>query len=183
MKTSFLLSSAALLASVSACSMSGESPSPAASGGMPTAKATLLDATGASRGTAQIVQSAEGLKVSINATGLTPGVHAAHVHMTGACTAPDFASAGGHWNPTARQHGMQNPMGSHMGDMPNMTVGADGRGSLSYTIPGATLASGTTPLLDTDGAAVVVHADPDDYKSDPAGKAGGRIACGVVTPS
>lgn len=188
MKILFAASSLALMVGLSACATSGDTSSPASAGSsateaMPSASATLLGGDGSAHGTAKIVQTAEGLQVSVAATGLTPGVHAAHVHMTGTCTGPDFTSAGGHWNPTAKQHGMQNPMGSHMGDMPNMTVGADGTGTLTYTIAGGTLIDGATPLLDADGAAVVVHADPDDYKSDPAGKAGGRIACGVLARS
>ena len=183
MKTLLALSSALLVVGVSGCAMSGEGPASAGSREMPGATATLLGPDGASHGTARVAQVAAGLQVSIEATGLTPGVHAAHVHMTGTCTAPDFASAGGHWNPTARQHGMENPMGSHKGDMPNVTVGADGTGALTYTIADATLTGGTNPLLDADGAAVVIHADPDDNKSDPAGKAGGRIACGALTPA
>jgi Cu-Zn family superoxide dismutase len=183
MKILFALSSFTLAAGLSACTMSGSGPSSAGAGAMPTATATLLGGDGASHGTAKIVQTAEGLQVSVAATGLMPGVHAAHVHMTGICTAPDFTSAGGHWNPMARQHGMENPMGSHMGDMPNMTVGADGLGTLTYTIKGGTLSDGANPLLDADGAAVVIHADPDDYKSDPAGKAGKRIACGPLARS
>lgn len=185
MKSFATLSTIGLLAGLSACAMSSgaSSSSDGAAAAGPSASATLLGGDGAAHGTAQIVQTAGGLQVSVAATGLTPGVHAAHVHTTGVCTGPDFTSAGGHWNPTARQHGVENPMGSHMGDMPNLTVGADGTGTLSYTIAGATLASGSAPLLDTDGAAVVVHALPDDNKSDPAGKAGGRVACGVLAAS
>lgn len=188
MKTFVAISSLAIMAGLSACTTSSDGAAPAsassaASDAMPSASATLLGGDGAAHGTAKIVQTSDGLQVSVAATGLTPGVHAAHVHTTGTCTAPDFASAGGHWNPMSKQHGMENPMGSHMGDMPNMTVGADGTGTLTYTIKGATLADGAAPLLDADGAAVVVHADPDDYKSDPAGKAGGRIACGVLSRS
>lgn len=180
-------SSVALMAALSACAMSDGAPSSSASssasGDGPSASATLLGGDGAARGTAKIVQTTDGLQVSVAAIGLTPGVHAAHVHTTGLCTGPDFTSAGGHWNPAGKQHGMENPAGSHIGDMPNMTVGADGTGTLTYTIKGGMLSGGTTPLLDADGAAVVVHALPDDYKSDPAGKAGDRIACGVLAAS
>lgn len=185
MKSFATLTTIGLMAGLSACAMSGEAPSSSAGGAAqgPSASATLLGGDGAAHGMAKVMQTADGLQVSVMATGLTPGVHAAHVHTTGMCTAPDFKSAGGHWNPTSRQHGMENPMGSHMGDMPNMTVGADGTGTLTYTIKGAMLASGSMPLLDADGAAVVVHAAADDNKSDPAGNAGGRMACGVLAAS
>jgi Cu-Zn family superoxide dismutase len=129
---------------------------------------------------ATVTQAADGLHVVVKAEGLTPGIHAVHVHTTGQCVAPDFTSASGHWNPTARKHGKDNPAGMHMGDMPNMTVGPDGTGAIEYHIAGAAISEGATPLLDTDGAAVVVHAQADDNMSDPAGNAGGRVACGVL---
>ena len=93
----------------------------------------------------------------------------------GACDAPGFTTAGGHWNPTMRQHGSMNPNGQHEGDLPNLMIGSNGRGSLGAVIPGATIAG----LLDADGAALVVHAGPDDLMTDPAGNSGARIACGV----
>jgi Cu-Zn family superoxide dismutase len=108
------------------------------------------------------------------------GTYAAHVHTVGACTAPDFTSAGPHWNPTGAQHGRNNPAGMHKGDLPNLSVGTDGRGSLEFLIAGAALRGGAAPLLDADGAAVVIHAQADDYRTDPAGNAGARIACGVL---
>src|SRR3546814_10776412 len=85
----------------------------------------------------------------------------------------------GHWNPMQKQHGKNNPQGMHMGDLPNLLIGTDGRGSMEITVPGAHLASGSNPMLDADGAAMVVHAGPDDMVSDLSGNSGGRIACGV----
>lgn len=146
------------------------------------ARAELADASGAPRGTATISETGTGIRVAIDARNLPPGVHAAHLHTTGACVPPDFASAGGHWNPLGREHGRENPRGQHMGDMPNLIVGQDGTGVLEITIDGARLAGGDAALLDEDGAAVVIHATADDYRSDPAGNAGARIACGVVAP-
>lgn len=146
----------------------------------PMAKAMLMAADGSARGEATVTQASDGLHVTVKATGLEPGVHAAHIHTTGVCTAPDFTSAGGHWNPMGKQHGMENPAGMHMGDMPNMTVGPDGSGAMDYVIKGGMLTGGDHPLLDADGAAVVIHAGPDDNKSDPAGNAGSRKACGVL---
>ena len=160
---------------VSACATGSSQPSAA-----PMASAKLAAADGSARGMATVTQASDGLHVVVKAQGLTPGIHAVHIHTTGQCNGPDFASAGGHWNPTARKHGMNNPAGMHMGDMPNMTVGPDGTGAIEYHVMGGTINGGTTPLLDADGAAIVVHAQPDDNVSDPAGNAGGRVACGVL---
>lgn len=182
MKTAFLLFALPCMMSLGACATMGSGGS-GGGASAPAAGGSLMAGDGAGRGTALVTEGADGLHVLVKATGLTPGLHAVHVHMTGTCTGPDFTSAGGHWNPTARQHGKDNPAGMHMGDMPNMTVGADGSGGMEYLIPAATLTSGATPLLDADGAAVVVHAAPDDNKSDPAGNAGGRVACAVLTLS
>lgn len=149
----------------------------------PSAGTTLAAVDGTARGNASVVQTADGLRVTVRAMGITPGEHAVHIHTVGVCAAPDFMSAGGHWNPTMRQHGMNNPQGMHMGDMPNMQVASDGTGVLEFTIAGAMISGGATPLLDADGASVVIHAGPDDMMSDPAGNAGGRIACGILTSS
>lgn len=139
------------------------------------ASAELHDASGAKAGTATAQEVKGGIKVTVNVEGATPGVHGIHVHTTGKCEAPGFTTAGGHWNPGMKQHGMDNPMGMHAGDLPNITVGADGKGSESFTITGGTFEG----LMDQDGAAIVLHAGPDDLKSDPAGNSGGRVACGV----
>jgi Cu-Zn family superoxide dismutase len=174
MKFAAILLALPLTVALSACATTA--PDAAA----PMAGAKLMAGDGAARGTASVTEAADGLHVLVKAQGLTPGLHAVHVHMTGTCTAPDFASAGGHWNPTGRKHGKDNPAGAHMGDMPNMQVGPDGTGAIEYVIAGGTISGGATPLLDADGAAVVIHAQADDNMSDPAGNAGGRIACGVL---
>jgi Cu-Zn family superoxide dismutase len=145
------------------------------------ASAAMRDSAGRSVGTLTLTEGSEGIAVSGRLTGLAPGDHAIHVHTTGRCD-PPFESAGGHWNPTNRQHGAQNPQGPHVGDLPNVTVASDGGVTVEVTTPGGTL-HGTSGLMDADGAAVVIHAQPDDYRSDPAGNAGGRIACGVVSGS
>ncbi len=143
------------------------------------ATAELRTAGGQPVATATASPASDGLRISLAATNLPAGVHAVHVHTVGSCTPPGFESAGPHWNPTVQQHGAENPAGPHKGDLPNMTVGADGRGSLSFTIPAAMLMGGMSAMLDADGAAVVVHASGDDYRTDPSGNSGGRIACGV----
>jgi superoxide dismutase, Cu-Zn family len=139
------------------------------------AQANLKTPTGEQVGTA-IAEEVDGaIRVMVEVHGLAEGVHGTHVHAVGKCEAPDFASAGGHWNPTTHQHGKDNPAGPHAGDMPNLSIGADGRDKTIFTLPAGTYAG----LLDEDGAALVVHAGPDDYKTDPSGNSGGRIACGV----
>lgn len=149
----------------------------------PMATAKLAAGDGSARGTATVTQAGDGLHVVVKATGFTPGIHAVHIHTVGQCVGPDFTSAGGHWNPTGRKHGKDNPDGMHMGDMPNMTVAADGTGSIEYHVASGTIMGGATPLMDADGSAIVIHAQPDDNVSDPAGNAGGRVACGVLTSS
>jgi Cu-Zn family superoxide dismutase len=141
-----------------------------------TARSSLAAADGAPRGSAQLVEARSGLSVSVQAQGLPPGTHGIHVHAVGRCDAPDFATAGPHWNPTDRKHGRDNPDGAHHGDLPNIQIDADGTGSLAFTLPSAKIAQ----LLDADGAALVVHAGADDYRTDPSGNSGGRIACGVI---
>lgn len=151
--------------------------------GMRSATATLQDPNGAARGTARITQTSGGLAVRVDATGLPPGQHGLHIHMVGRCDAPDFSSAGGHWNPTGKSHGFEDPRGPHHGDLPNLAIGSDGRGAVDYVVPGADLAGGASDPLDADGAAMVIHAQADDYRTDPSGNSGGRIACGVFRRS
>ncbi|MEY4304559.1 MAG: hypothetical protein RIT52_734 [Pseudomonadota bacterium] len=145
------------------------------------AQADLKDASGKSVGRADVRQSTDGLWVTVRASGLTPGAHGIHVHAIGTCTAPDFTSAGPHWNPDGHQHGRKNPNGAHAGDAPNIVANAKGRGSLKVWLGAGLLTGGPQALLDTDGAAVVIHADPDDEMTDPSGKSGKRIVCGVLT--
>jgi superoxide dismutase, Cu-Zn family len=152
----------------------------AADGNDRSAAATLRDAANQVLAEARATEVGDGVRIRIEAVGMPSGGFGAHVHTTGTCTAPDFASAGPHWNPSGRQHGKDNPQGMHMGDLPNLQVGADGRGSIEYVIPNARLRSGANPLLDADGAAIVVHAAPDDYRTDPSGSSGARTACGVL---
>jgi len=143
-------------------------------------QATLRLASGLPGGTVQLLASGTQVNISIAVVGLSPGVHGMHLHTNGACDAPDFASAGAHLNPDGRQHGTSNPAGAHLGDLPNVTVGNAGTGTVSATLQGprdAVLAQ----LFDADGTAVVVHANADDYRTDPSGNSGGRIACGMLT--
>ncbi|NIJ21767.1 Cu-Zn family superoxide dismutase [Sphingomonas naasensis] len=139
------------------------------------AQADITNPAGEKIGTA-IAEEVDGaIRVMIEAGNLPAGEHGTHIHTVGKCEGPDYASAGGHWNPTTHQHGRENPAGPHAGDMPNLNIGASGRDRTIFTLPGGTFEG----LLDQDGAAIVIHANADDYKTDPSGNSGGRIACGV----
>lgn len=149
-----------------------------------TAGADLADVVGKFSGRATITESADGLWLDVRVRGVAPGAHGLHVHTTGKCDVPDFASAGGHWNPSAHQHGRKNPQGPHAGDAPNLVADAAGKGALRTWLGAGTIMgtiSGTGMLLDADGATVILHADADDEQTDPSGKSGRRILCGVLS--
>lgn len=137
----------------------------------------VMDAKGASLGQVTLTETPHGILVKGSLANLPPGEHAIHIHETGKCdAATGFKSAGGHLNPSKKKHGILSPEGKHEGDIPNLYVDATGKVQFDFFAQDLTLKD----VLDTDGAAVVVHATADDYKSDPAGNAGDRIACGVV---
>ena len=140
----------------------------------PGAMATLRTEGGMQVGTVTASAKDGGVHVTLTAKGMPPGVHGVHIHAVGRCDAPDFASAGGHWNPGGAKHGTMHGAG-HAGDLPNLTVAATGSGRLEAHSPSGTLAD----MLDADGAAFVVHAAADDLMTDPSGNSGARIACGV----
>ena len=145
------------------------------------ATADLRNTQGASVAMATLVQDGDDVEITINATNLPPGTHGFHLHETGTCTPPDFTSAGGHFAPMSRHHGFQSPNGPHAGDLPNLEVGADGTARVTVENERVTLTEGPTSLFDADGTALVIHGGPDDYRTDPSGNSGARIACGVVT--
>src|SRR5258706_5177128 len=146
-----------------------------------TASATINDAMGKTIGTATLRETSSGVLIKVDFTAAPSGTHALHVHTTGKCDAPMFMTAGGHFAPGMTKHGLLAPGGPHAGDLPNIYVPADGKLSVELLEPNVTLAAGPRSLLDADGSAIVLHAMADDYMTDPAGNAGGRIACGVVT--
>jgi Cu-Zn family superoxide dismutase len=153
--------------------------SPAVAAG--SATASLKDAKGNEVGRATLTETSSGLLIRLDVTAAPSGEHALHFHAVGKCEPPDFKSAGPHFNPSEAKHGLENPEGPHAGDMPNLHVPADGRLSLEVLNQAVTL-SGKAALLDDDGAALVIHEAADDYRTDPAGNAGDRIACGIIAP-
>ena len=154
-------------------------------GDLPTERigsATLTYANGLPAGTAQLLSDGSTVSLAIAVTGMEAGPHGFHLHTTGACRAPDFKSAGGHLNPSGASHGTMSPNGSHLGDLPNLEVGSSGSAGVTVEIDGE-YEDVLSAIFDQDGTAIVIHEGPDDYRTDPAGDAGGRIACGVLSRS
>lgn len=154
-----------------AVSVSGETP----------LSVDIINTKGTKIGKASLSETKEGVKIDLEAEGLTPGTKAIHIHETAKCETPDFKSAGAHFNPGHREHGFENPKGFHAGDLPNIEISAKGTVNISVVAPNVTLLQGEKSLLDEDGSALVIHEKADDYKTDPAGNAGARIACGVIS--
>jgi Cu-Zn family superoxide dismutase len=144
------------------------------------ASAVLKDVAGAEVGKATLAATPNGVLISLDLTALPAGEHGFHIHAVGKCEPPKFESAGPHFNPDSTKHGLMNPEGPHAGDMPNLHVPEGGKLQVEVLNPTVTL-SAESALLDEDGSAIVVHAGADDYQTDPAGNAGDRIACGVIT--
>jgi len=138
--------------------------------------APIINTDGKKMGEATFTEATEGVTIHITAEGLTPGLHGTHIHGKGKCTPPDFESAGEHFNPTTKEHGFENPKGFHLGDLPNIEVDKSGKVKIELTTKEFSLDS----LLDSDGSSLVIHADPDDYKTDPTGNSGERIACAAI---
>lgn len=145
-----------------------------------TAHANIVNAAGEKIGTATFSQSPNGVQINVEVSQLPPGTHGIHIHAVGKCEGPGFTTAGGHFNPANKKHGKDNPAGPHNGDLLNLTVGSDGRASANLLDANVSLSSGANSLFQPGGTAIVIHAGPDDYKTDPSGNSGARIACGVI---
>ena len=147
-----------------------------------TVTVSLKDSKGMEVGTAKIAEAAKGgVTILLKVKGLTPGEHAAHIHQVAKCEGPGFTTAGGHFNPDMKHHGLDNPEGPHAGDMNNFTVDKKGRAKALLVNTRVNLGDDNHSVFSNGGTALVIHAKADDYKSDPAGNAGDRIACGVIT--
>jgi len=162
----------ALALTIAACTSIGQIPT------QKLASASLQQANSTPAGTAIIAAAGDSITVTVVIAGLPQGVHGLHLHTVGKCEAPSFASAGAHLNPHAAQHGTANPAGSHLGDLPSITANSLGAGTITATLRGSR-AEVEAALFDSDGTAIVVHANPDDNRTDPSGNSGARIACGV----
>ncbi len=144
-------------------------------------KVTLYNAQGAKVGQGYLRETIEGVSLNLKVWDLPPGKHGIHIHEKGLCETPDFKSAGGHFNPNHKKHGLQNPDGSHGGDLPNLEVNAQGKGKIDFLLRGLSLDKNQdNSLVKSDATALVVHADKDDELTDPSGNSGARIACGVI---
>jgi Cu-Zn family superoxide dismutase len=181
--------SAASFAALTACSGERQEPPPAneaeANAVEPSATPQtigLIGTDGRPVGTVTLSEDASGVTVQVDASAIPAGTHGLHLHEKGLCDGPTFASAGAHWNPQSKQHGRDNPLGVHLGDLDNLVVPEAGTASARLTIAAVTIQGAANALADADGTSLVVHARPDDYKTDPSGNSGDRIACAVLAP-
>jgi Cu-Zn family superoxide dismutase len=133
-------------------------------------------------GTVTLSEDANGVTIKVDASAIAAGTHGVHLHEKGLCEGPKFESAGAHWNPESKQHGRDNPMGAHLGDLANFDIGQAGAATTSFTVAGVTMSGATNALADADGTSLVVHAKAHDYRTHPSGKSGDREACPVLAP-
>ena len=175
MKTS-LVRSAASVAALLFAGCAGVAPTTTGA----TAGAELRNVNGQPAGAATLTQVDNVVRIELGVQGLPAGTKGVHIHEVGSCEPPTFTSAGGHFNPVGKQHGLLNPQGPHAGDLANIVIGPDGKGRLETSAGLVTLDAGPNSLLDANGSALIIHAAPDDFRTDPTGNSGARIACGVI---
>jgi Cu-Zn family superoxide dismutase len=144
------------------------------------AHADIVNAQGQNIGSAKIVPAKKGVKIEVNVSQLPPGKHGIHVHAVGKCDGPAFTTAGGHLNPDTKKHGKDNPEGPHAGDLLMIEAKADGTAKATLLDTMVTLGDGPNSVFHEGGTSIVIHEKEDDYKTDPAGNSGARIACGVI---
>lgn len=146
----------------------------------PSAAAELMNSGGQKVGTATLTEEGGKVRIVVEVTGLSPGQHGLHIHAVGKCDPPGFTTAGGHYNPLARKHGLASPEGAHAGDLPNLVADASGKARYEQSTAALTLRDGSLSVFDADGSALVIHEKEDDQKTDPTGNSGGRVTCGVL---
>lgn len=173
-------SGSALIGMVAALAVACAPGSTGGPGPKSLASGTFRNADGERVGLATLNDSGGTLHLGVSAAQLSPGPHGLHLHAQGTCTPPDFASAGPHFNPDGREHGRLNPNGPHQGDLPNLIAGPDGSADTSFLLPAELAAPGPHSLLQPGGTAIVIHAKPDDERTDPSGDSGERVACAVL---
>lgn len=145
-------------------------------------RVTIMNTKGKTIGSALLTPDKEGVRIRLEVKGLTPGPHGYHLHETGRCETPGFTTAGAHFNPGGKKHGLQNPEGPHAGDLPNLNVAADGNAKADWIATGVTLTKGEpNSLLKDGGTSIIIHEAADDGVTDPSGNSGGRVACGAIS--
>lgn len=163
------------------CGKASNSKTPVSGKSLDMIEAPLINTEGTEIGEVTLTEGENGVTIQVVAEGLTPGMHGFHIHEKGQCAPPKFESAGGHFNPNEKEHGFENPKGFHLGDLLNIEVGEDGKVDEVVTTAEVTLQRGKgNSILDEDGSSIMIHSKADDYKTDPSGNSGDRIACAVI---
>lgn len=181
LKQHLVLSLGLLMLASTGCESEYASAQAAAESKSPAVRTSIINAEGKTIGGATFTQEPEGVRIRMEVTGISPGIHGFHFHETGKCDTPDFASAGAHFNPLGKKHGLLSMEGPHAGDLPNIVAAADGSAKVDWLAHGLTLMQGKPNSLRKEGgSAIMIHEKQDDGMTDPAGNSGARVACGVI---